>query len=155
MLTAPASSLSRYLPLFERLQKKTVLDYGSGNLRNAIYLHRRGYRVYAVDLPGRIKSKTLPRLSLLFADELKDLSLDANIALCTFVLNLIDSNKRIEVMDTIAANMASGGYFLVETRDFTLRDLDLLIVPRGFARVHDQRGRYTVIALYKYLGAYH
>ncbi len=155
MVTAPANSLSKYLPLFERLKKKTVLDYGSGNLRNAIYLHRRGYRVYAVDLPDRIKTKTLPKLSFLFADELKNLSLDADIALCTFVLNLIDAHKRIEVMDTIAVNMARGGYFLVETRDLTLRDLDLLTVPRGFVRIHDQRGRYTVIALYRYLGVYH
>ncbi|WP_418790044.1 class I SAM-dependent methyltransferase [Phosphitispora sp. TUW77] len=155
MVTAPANSLSRYLPLFEKLQKKTVLDYGSGNLRNAIYLHGRGYRVYAVDLPDRIKDITLPRLSFLFVDELKDFSLDVDIALCTFVLNLIDSDKRTEVMDTIAANMARGGYFLVETREFTIKELDLLIVPKGFVRVHEQRGRYTIIALYRYLGVYH
>jgi len=152
MVTLPANSLKKYLPLFEKQKSKVVLDYGSGNLRNAIFLHRRGYRVYAVDFPNRTKIHALPRLTCVLPEELPDVDVNADIALCTFVLNLIDAPNRIPVLETIAAKMVKGGYLLIETKGFTLIELDQLIIPRGFIRIHSQYGRYTQIALYRNSG---
>ena len=151
MVTRPANSLEKYLPVFDRLPKKVVLDYGSGNLRNSMFLHRMGYDVYAVDLPQKTRFKPLPRLTCIFPEDLSQLNFKFDIALCTFVLNLISTSERVWVFETLADKMSPGGYLLIETKGLTLLELDTLIIPRGFIRVHDLRGRYTLVALYKYL----
>jgi len=152
MFPKPARSLIKYFPLFEKQKKKVVLDYGSGNLRNSLFLHRRGYDVYAVDLPYRIKFNSLPRLKFIWPEDLQTLNKKINLAICTFVLNLIDASQRSEAIKKIARQMTPGGYLLIETKGFLLTEIDRLVIPRGFIRVHSQGGRYTVIALYQYIG---
>jgi len=152
MLINPAGSITKFLPLFEREEKKTVIDYGSGNLRNSIYLHRRGYKVYAVDLPSRVRMKPLPNLTCVFPEELKRLNLTADVVLCTFVLNQMNAKERDTFVRIISRKLCPGGYLLVETKGFLLNELDMMFIPKGFTRIHNQKGRYTVIVLYKYLG---
>ncbi|PKM82663.1 MAG: hypothetical protein CVU89_03960 [Firmicutes bacterium HGW-Firmicutes-14] len=152
MGTNPAGSLRKYIGLFDKQNKKVALDYGSGNLRNAVFLHRKGYEVYAVDLPHKIKIRSLPKLSCILPCELRDLNIRADIVICTFVLNLISGEERKEVLDLIAEKIVPGGYLLIETKGFSLLQLDQMIIPRGFVRVHNHRGRYTVIVLYRYVG---
>ena len=154
MMAAPANSLLIYCSLFDKLERKVVLDYGSGNLRNSLYMQKRGYEVYAVDLPQRLGMNFSPNLHHILPEELPKLKIEAGIALCTFVLNLIPETMRVSVLSTIAANMSWGGYFLLETAGLSLSQLDQLVVPRGFFRVHQQWGRYTVIGLYKYMDFY-
>ncbi|MHB9095136.1 MAG: class I SAM-dependent methyltransferase [Eubacteriales bacterium] len=150
MFTRPAYSLEKYLPLFDRLPRKVVLDYGSGNLRNSLFLHRRGYEVFAVDLPHKTRCKSLPRLTCVFPEDLLSINTKIGVTLCTFVLNQIPDSERIKVFETVAKKMVRGGYLLIETKGFSLFELDTLVIPRGFIRIHYQNGRYTLIALYQY-----
>lgn len=152
MFPKPARSLVRYLPLFEKQKKKVALDFGSGNLRNSLFLHRRGYEVFAVDLPYRIKFNTLPRLKFIWPEDLQTMDLKINLALCTFVLNLLDPPERSEAIKKIARNMVPGGYLLIETKGLSVAELDKLVIPKGFIKVHGHHGRYTVIGLYQYFG---
>ncbi len=149
MTAKPARSLEKYLPLFEHEQKNTVLDYGSGNLRNSLYLYDRGYTVFAVDLPHRAKLNSIPRLICLMPEELRFLNIKIDIALCTFVLNLISASERSELMRVIAGKIKPGGYLLIETKGLSQFELDMLTIPRGFMRIDARDGRYTLIALYQ------
>lgn len=149
-MVQPARSLVQYLPLFQKQTGKVALDFGSGNLRNSIFLHRLGYEVYAVDLPHNVNFHPMPKFKCITPGELGDLYCKIDLALCTFVLNLISPQQRISILDAIASKMKKGGYMLIETRKLSLFDLDALAIPRGFARVHNQKGRYTHIVLYQY-----
>ncbi len=152
MSVCPAHSLQKYLPLFDRQQRKVVIDYGAGNLRNSHYLQQRGYQVFAIDLrPGK-KLPARPGLTCLRPENLQTLNLSADLAICTFVFNLIAVTERVTVLRRIAGNMVRNGYLLIETKGHSLPELDLLVIPRGFARLHTGRGRYTLIVLYQYLG---
>lgn len=153
MSIQPAGSLVKYLPLFQKQIGKVALDFGSGNLRNSIFLHRLGFEVYAVDLPHHVRFHPMPKLNCITPGDLCDLYCKIDVALCTFVLNLISPQQRISFFDTIASKMKKGGYLLIETKNLSLFDLDALTIPRGFARVHNQTGRYTHIVLYQYTEA--
>lgn len=152
MTAKPADSVKKYLPLFEKQKKKVVLDYGSGNLRNAMFFHRKGYQVFAVDLPHKIKYKPLPRLTCILPDDLACLDLKIDVVVCTFVLNLISSAERVKIFKAVAPKMTPGGYLLLEAKGLSLLELDSLVLPRGFIRISSQMGRYTRIALYQYIG---
>ena len=152
MLVRPARSLERFIPLFDKHKSKIVLDYGSGNLRNSIYLHRKGYSVYAVDLPHRTQIKSLPSLSCILPEDVAHLTQNIDITLCTFVLNLIPSDERDLFIKLIAEKMSPDGFFLIETKGFNLTELDAMVLPKGFIRVYNDKGRYTVIALYQKSG---
>lgn len=152
-MAAPAKSLEIFCSLFDKIERKVVLDYGSGNLRNSLYLQQRGYEVYAVDLPRQLAVNRSPCLNFMLPEELPNHQIEAGLALCTFVLNLIPETMRISVLANIAQNMSPGGYFLLETAGLSLVQLDQLVVPRGFFRIHHHLGRYTVVVLYKFLAA--
>ncbi|MDT3699739.1 MAG: class I SAM-dependent methyltransferase [Thermincola sp.] len=152
MSIQPAGSLVKYLPLFQKQTGKVALDFGSGNLRNSIFLHRLGYEVYAVDHPYNVRFHPLPNLKCITPRDVRNLCCKIDLALCTFVLNLISPQQRILIFDSIASKMKNGGFLLVETKKLSLLDLDALAIPRGFARVHNQRGRYTHIVLYQFTG---
>lgn len=152
MLVKPARCIEKFLPLFESKKSKVVLDYGSGNLRNSIYLHRKGYSVYAVDLPHRTQIKSIPSLSCILPEEVANLEQNIDVTLCTFVLNLIPAAERNMFIKLIAEKMSHGGFFLIETKGFTLTQLDTMVIPKGFLRIYNDKGRYTVIALYKKVG---
>lgn len=149
MILKPAGSLEKYLPLFIKQQRKTALDYGSGNLRNSLYLCENGFEVVAVDRPGQ-KKIVVPGLTFISPEELQSLKINVNIALCTFVLSLLTGGMRALVFDRLAEKTAPEGYLLIETKGLALPELDLLAVPRGFARVDTRTGRYTLIALYQF-----
>lgn len=149
MLVKPARSLEKFIPLFDCQKGKVVLDYGSGNLRNSIYLHRRGYNVYAVDLPHRTRITGLPSLRCILPEEVANLKQNIDITLCTFVLNLIPAAERNLFIKLIAEKMSPGGFFLIETKGFTLSEIDAITIPKGFLRIYNDKGRYTVIALYQ------
>lgn len=150
MSVQPARSLVKYLPLFQKQPGRVALDFGSGNLRNSIFLHRLGYEVYAVDLPHNVNFQPMPKFKWITPGELGNLQSKIDLALCTFVLNLISPQQRTSILDKIALTMKKGGYLLIETKKLSLFDLDALVIPRGFARVHNQTGRYTHIVLYQY-----
>ncbi len=155
MLVKPAHSLKKYVPLFDRSKNKVALDFGSGNLRNSMYLHRKGYEVYAVDLPQKNKIQCMPRLKCILPEEIKGLNSKIDVTICTFVLNIISESERNGFLGTLAEKMSPGGFFLVETKGFSLSILDSMIIPKGFVRVHCERGRYTIIVLYQYIGMQH
>lgn len=152
MISEPAKSLKKYEPLFDKQPQKVVLDFGSGNLRNSIFLHRKGYEVFAVDLPQRMKMRSIPRLTCILPEEILSLPCKINLTLCTFVLNLISQEERNKFLNLISQKMSDGGFFLVETKGFSLSSLDSMVIPKGFVRVHHEKGRYTIIVLYQYRG---
>lgn len=152
MSIQPARSLLTYLPLFQKQSGKVALDFGSGNLRNSVFLHRLGYEVYAVDLPHKMKFHPMPNFKCIIPEELGELRCKIDLALCTFVLNLITQQQRMAVLDTIAPKMKKGGYLLIETKGLSIFELDALAIPRGFARVDSRSGRYTKIILYQFIG---
>lgn len=150
MSARPANSLERYISLFQRQKNKTVLDYGSGNLRNSIYLQNNGYDVYAVDLPHRTKINCLPRLNCILPEELDNLTSQFGLIICTFVLNLIKESERTYFLENLTKKVIDGGYLLIETKGFSLVELDRMFIPRGFYRINYEKGRYTIIVLYRY-----
>jgi len=149
MFPKPARSLEKYLPLFNKLKRKVVLDYGSGNLRNSVYLYRKGYEVFAVDLPHRIKLNSIPRLTCIWPEDLHTMQTKVNLVICTFVLNLVSPDNRPNLIASMARKMNAGGFLLIETKGLSLHQIDRLILPNEFIRIHNHEGRYTVIALYQ------
>ena len=54
-MTAVAESVRRYSRFFKTQHAMDVLDYGTGTMRNAVYLAQEGFSVYAADLPEQVE----------------------------------------------------------------------------------------------------
>ncbi len=173
-----AESVKRYRSFFKKNSATTVLDYGTGTMRNALYLEKHGFMVYAADLPeqvARLKSRTGgPVVERLMAtDELPTSQLNVDLVLSTYVFNIImESNDRRAYLDNVVRNLKPGGYLLMEVRcrqlsercDPTCRDffscdecsktlthheLDLLLNPHGLQRISHYYRTHAISAIYQ------
>jgi SAM-dependent methyltransferase len=173
-----AESVRRYSRFFKKQNAGKVLDYGTGTMRNALFLAREGFRVYAADLPEQVeKLGGCPAIRhverLLATDELPHSDLNVDLVLSTYVFNIImNSAERHAYLKNAVANLRPGGYLLMEVRcrkpqecgDATCKDffscaecsktltheeLDALLAPHGLRRIsHYYRG-HAVAAIYQ------
>jgi len=177
-MTKPATSVARYSRFFIYSRVDTVLDYGTGTLRNALYLVEQGFKVYAADLPEQVKvlrsHPAVDRLAgLLKVGELKQSRLGADLVISTYVFNIITrKTQRRRYLSNVVANLRPGGYLLMEvccrhdepggdailehyfhcddgSITYTHDQFDRLLAPYGFDRVCHYYSSHAVAALYR------
>lgn len=177
-MTQAAKSITRYSPFFRHQEASTVLDYGAGKLRNALYLASQGYVVYAADLPEQVnRFRVCPAINLLAGvlevGELPDSRLNVDLVLSTYVFNIIaGSAERQSYLDNIVANLRPGGYLLIEVRcrsahglcgqdcpeyfnsqecakTYSHEELDRILIPRGFRRLSHYYRHQALAAIYQ------
>lgn len=180
-MTTPATSVIRYCRFFRSHQVATVLDYGTGTLRNALYLAEQGFTVYAADLPAQVKAlrgnPALARLAgLIKAGDLKQSRLGVDLVLSTYVFNIIvRKSQRQRYLGNVVANLRPGGYFLMEvccrrdeapgdlplehylqvgeaSKTYTHYQLDRLLAPYGLERICHYYSSHALAALYRLTG---
>ena len=173
-----AESIRRYSTFFRKSLATSVLDYGTGNMRNALYMANQGFKVFAADLPDQInKLRGGPGLihieRLLDTGELSDSKLNVDLVLSTYVFNIImESSQRYEYLANVVANLKTDGYLLMEVRcrkphdrcDTTCMDyfscaecsktlthleLDILLNPHGLKRISHYYRSHAVSAIYQ------
>lgn len=100
-----------------------VLDYGAGNLRNAVYLTNQGGTVWAVDLATqteRTKRKFPGRVGAVarygVVDELQDSTVYFSGALCTYVLNILSPPEQMKVLGLLQKRLIPGACLCIEVR---------------------------------------
>jgi SAM-dependent methyltransferase len=177
-MTAVAESVRRYTRFFKTQQALDVLDYGTGTLRNAAYLGKNGFSVYAADLPEQVnKLRGCPALRhierLLATDELPYSRLNVDVVLSTYVFNIImQSAERTIYLKNSVNNLRLGGYLLMEVRcrkpeaecgsicpdyfscddcskTLTHGELDELLEPHGLRRISHYYRSHAVAAIYQ------
>ena len=178
-MTKPALSVVRYARFFMMSRVETVLDYGTGTLRNALYLADRGFTVYAADLPEQVKAlrgnQGVARLAGLFkAGELKQSRLGVDLVLSTYVFNIIvRKSQRRNYLGNVVANLRPGGYFLIEvccrrrerqmddpilehychcdenSKTYSHHELDRILAPYGLERICHYYTSHALATLYR------
>jgi tellurite methyltransferase len=172
-MTKPATSVIRYSRFFALSHAQTVLDYGAGNLRNAVYLAQQGFTVYAADLHDQVKAlRVHPAVNLLAglveARALHFSRLSVDLVVSTYVFNIIQPKaQRRCYLDNIVANLRPGGFLLMEllarhgstpnsyfncdisARIYTHRDVDRLLTPYGFQRICHYYSDHAVAVIYR------
>ena len=180
-MTTAAISITRYAPFFSRQGADTVLDYGTGTLRNALHLLDRGFTVYAADLPGTVQSlrdhPAAPSLAGLFeVGELEASRLGVDLVLSNHVIDIIRQKaERQRYLENTVANLKPGGYLLMEVcswhdqlslgvtanpssdcdpcaTTYTHYQLDYLLTPYGFQRLCHYYRDHCVAAVYRLTG---
>ena len=177
-----ATSVRRFSTFFKQKKALDVLDYGTGTMRNALFMADRGFRVYAADLPLQVeKLRNCPANRhverLLSTNELEDSRLNVDLVLSTYVFNIImDKDERCSYLQTAVSNLKPGGYLLMEVRcrmpgdscgtncpDFfssdecakalTHEELDILLAPYGLRRISHYYSSHAVAAIYQRLSS--
>ncbi|ACH39939.1 tellurite resistance protein TehB-related SAM-dependent methyltransferase, putative [Citrifermentans bemidjiense Bem] len=174
----PATSIIRYTRFFRLIRANRVLDYGTGSLRNALYLTEQGFTVYAADVLEQVKvlkahpkAKALERL--LDVSELAQSDLCVDLVLSTYVFNIIETRaQRKQYLENVVANLREGGYFLIEVnsrpddiscasplhhylscddkaRSYTHDDLDRFLVPYKFEPICHYYSTHALAAVYR------
>jgi cyclopropane fatty-acyl-phospholipid synthase-like methyltransferase len=173
-----AESIKRYSRFLKLQQARDVLDYGTGTMRNAVYMAQEGFCVYAADIPEQVeKLRGCPALMhierLLSTNELAQSDLNVDVVLSTYVFNIImNSAGRHEYLNNAVANLKTGGYLLMEVRcrkphehcDTTCKDffscdecsktlthseLDELLLPHGLRRISHYYRSHAMSAIYQ------
>lgn len=175
-MTTVAVSVATYSRFFRQEHARTVLDYGAGTLRNALYLADQGFTVYAADLREQVKNlrsrPEVPRLAGLFeVEELARIRLGVDLVLSTYVFNIIrQETERQRYLRNVVRNLRPGGYLLIEvcsrtdapTGDlvrqsaeadssptYNHRQLDLQLAPFGLRRICHYYRHHAVAAIYR------
>lgn len=173
-----AESVRRFSRFFKKKNALSVLDYGTGTMRNALYLANQGFRVYAADLPEQVeKLRGCPALrhieQLLATDDLVRGGLNVDLVLSTYVFNIIMTREdRHLYLQNAVANMKPGGYLLMEVRCRKLNDscgpfcadyfscaecsktltheeLDAMMAPHGLQRISHYYRSHAVAVVYQ------
>jgi hypothetical protein len=172
-----AKSIIRYSKFFRHQGAVRVLDYGAGKLRNAAYLTKQGFTVYAADLPEQIAQlrqlpAARPLAGILDSNQLSASCLNVDLVLSTYVFNIISkSDDQGAYIGNIRRNLKVGGYLLMEVRcrqlhdcgagcshyfkcsdcakTYTHSELDQFLTPFGFKRISHYYGNHALAAIYQ------
>lgn len=173
-----AESVRRYSTFFKMHQAYNVLDYGTGNMRNALFLADQGFKVFAADLPEQVTRlrciSSIDRIErLLTTDELIDSRLNVDLVLSTYVFNIImKQSERNAYVKKAVDNLKPGGYLLMEVRcrreneycdstckeyfacaecskTLTHTELDTLLIPYGLQRISHYYRSHAVSVVYQ------
>jgi len=178
-MTQPATSVVRYSGFFSGSQVDTVLEYGAGTLRNALYLIDQGFTVYAADLTEQVKvlrgHPAVHRLAgLLEVRELEVSRLGVDLVISTYVFNIIlPMSERQHYLQNVVANLRPGGFLLMEvccrrdqfecgseenrqcsncSKTYTHHELDRLMTPYGLKQVCHYYSNHAVAVIYQLEG---
>lgn len=154
----PAASVQAWLAYLTD-EGGSVLDYGAGMLRNALFLREIGMSVCAVELGQQIerireKYPTLNDLEILEPHQLGERRFTA--AICTYVLNILDRDTQQQVVDNIVSHLVPSGVICVEVRKKTVKaqnslsriELRDLFTPRGTRLLAEREGPSFLAQLY-------
>jgi tellurite methyltransferase len=173
-----AVSVRRYAQFFRTRGATRVLDYGTGTMRNALYLATQGFTVYAADLPEQVETLSpcpaVQRLAgLLDTEQLCLSSLNVDLVVSTYVFNIIaEYEDQRHYVATAVRNLRPGGYLLMEVRcpregsvcgddcshyfkcsscakTYTHSELDHVLQPFGLQRISHYYRRRAVAAIYQ------
>ena len=173
-----AVSVSLYARFFHARGATRVLDYGTGTMRNALYLAEQGFSVYAADLPEQVATlipcPEVQRLAgLMDTDQLCMSRLDVDLVVSTYVFNIIpEYEEQRRYVANAVRNLRSGGYLLMEVRcpregsvcgddcshyfkcsscakTYTHTELDRVLQPFGLHRISHYYRRRAVAAIYQ------
>ena len=176
-------SIRRYARFFRQSGATRVLDYGTGTMRNALYLAEQGFTVFAADLPEQVATlipcPAVQRLAGLLDTEQLCLSrLNVDLVVSTYVFNIIpEYEEQRRYLANAVQNLRPGGYLLMEVRcpregsvcgagcshyfkcpncakSYTHTELDLLLNPFGLRRISHYYRRTAVAAIYTKSGNY-
>ncbi|AJE02171.1 class I SAM-dependent methyltransferase [Geobacter pickeringii] len=177
-MAAAAESVRRYSRFFHNSDVRTVLDYGAGTLRNTRFLAAQGFSVYAADIPEQIEriirlASTMPLAGILEAGELGQASLDVDLVISTYVLNIIpEGTEKWRYLKNIELNIRPGGYLLIEVRcrrddgscgstcahhltcpgcvkTYSHDELDRLVAAFGFRRLSHYYSKHALAVIYR------
>lgn len=121
-MTNVAESIRRYGAFFKRSNVVNILDYGTGTMRNALFLSGQGFKVYAADLPAQVaklrkRASTCRVERLLATNELAKTQLNVDLIISTYVFNIImDQGELTRYLRNAVSNLKPGGYLLMEVR---------------------------------------
>lgn len=90
----------------------SVLDYGCGKLRNSRYLQDKGFKVSVLDLPEMLNKIDTSNFNVVSSVEKNKF----DVVLCSFVLNTVLKETRMEILKNIRHTLKPGGYAYVEVR---------------------------------------
>ena len=173
-----AKGVARYANFFKTQGALKVLDYGTGTMRNALYLAERGFTVYGADLPAQIAtirndSRALSLAGLMDTDELARQHLNVDLVLSTYVFNIITASREQQrYLQNTIANLRPGGYLLFEARcrqaqticgpgcshffkcsscvkTYTHEELDALFAPYGLKRRCHYYRHQSLVAIFQ------
>lgn len=172
-----ARSITRYHKFFTHQGAARVLDYGAGNLRNARYLVKKGFTVFAADLPEQVEllrdfPDTESLAGILDSRQLSDACLNVDLVISTYVFNIIQGSAEQSIyVGNILQNLKNGGYLLMEVRcrrledcgagcshyfkcpdcakTFTHDELDQFLLPHGFRRISHYYRNHALAAIYQ------
>lgn len=173
-----AESVRRYSRFFCKSDVRTVLDYGAGNLRNARFLARQGFTVYAADVPEQVErivrmAGAMALAGILDNGELSQTDLEADLVVSTYVLNIIPEGfDKWRYLKNIELNIRPGGYLLIEVRcrredgscgstcvhhltcpgcvkTYSHDELDCLVAPFGFRRMSHYYRKHALAVVYR------
>ena len=177
-MSKAANSVAIYAKFFLLSRVKTVLDYGAGTLRNALFLLDQGFTVYAADLPQQVQALRshpgVQRLAgLLEVEQLQQSRLGVDLVLSTYVFNIISQKeKRQRYLENVVSNLRPGGQLLMEVcsrrdetewgsagdlqpncgdcaRTFSHGQLDALLAPYGLQRVCHYYRHHALAAVFR------
>ena len=175
-MTTVAVSVATYSRFFRQEHARTVLDYGAGTLRNALYLTDQGFTVYAADLREQLENlRSHPEVhrlaGLIEVEELERARLGVDLVLSTYVFNIIrQQTERQRYLENVVRNLRPGGCLLIEvcsrphelageaTRRSAEADgspacnhqqLDLQLAPFGLRRICHYYRHHAVAAIYR------
>jgi len=157
-----AVSVQCLVPYWKRHQVSLVIDYGAGNLRNACFLQKQGFKVVIVETPehlNKIKEKIfINQLPEIASHRISCFKMEVDLILSNFVLNIIEEEKvRKEFIANVYKNLKEGGFFLVEVKEkssrypqkgFSEEELDRLVGEWNFQKIRIMRRRGLLGILY-------
>lgn len=157
-----AVSVQTLVPYWKRHQVSWVIDYGAGNLRNACFLQKQGFKVVVVETPEHL-SKIQEKLSInglpeIVSHRVSCFQMEVDLILANFVINIIEKDEeRKEIISNVYNNLKVGGFFLVEVKEksrrypqkgFSEEELDGLVGEWNFQKIRIMRRRGLLGILY-------
>lgn len=159
-----ANNIIKVAPLMAKMGCSRILDFGAGTFRNTRYLQRLGFSVIAVEKTpviekfARFKPGENQIISVISPAVIETWPGAFDAVVCTFVMNLLDDATNSRLVSIFQDILKRDGLVFVEVKEMrtartsngmTLTALDRLFLNRGFFRLADFRGRYSIGALYR------
>lgn len=102
------------------MDKKRILDYGAGKLRNAKYLAELGYNVSILDTPEQVAGWDLEFVKETFSNIYttnSKINEKFDLILCSFVLNVVEEETvRKDILNNISNLLEKNGIAIIEVR---------------------------------------
>lgn len=101
------------------LVQEPILDYGTGMMRNATYLHSSGFQISILDTPFQIERLPEDKKNIAYRVYDTEMSVEErfNTVFCTFVLNVVPMLvTREHILNEIHRLLSDDGHAIIEVR---------------------------------------